>query len=72
MNPECSPTFYTVPENYPNSIHRSFILNTDNGHRERAFFQKFKAFGLGQTNWAEILGGILAISSQTIGAILAL
>jgi hypothetical protein len=45
---------------------------TDNGHPERAFFQKFKTFGLGQTNWAEILGGILAISSQTIGTILAL
>ena len=23
----------------------------DNGHPERAFFQKFKSFGLGQTNW---------------------
>ena len=29
---------------------------TDNGHPERAFFQKFESFGLGQTNWAEILG----------------
>ena len=28
---------------------------TDNGHPERAFFQKFETFGLGQTNWAEIL-----------------
>jgi hypothetical protein len=46
--------------------------STDNGHPERAFFQKFETFGLGQTNWAEILGGILAISSQTIGSILAL
>ena len=36
------------------------------------FFQKFETFGLGQTNWAEIWGGILAISSQTIGTILAL
>ena len=45
---------------------------TDNGHPERAFFQKFKTFGLWQTNWAEILGGILAISSQTIGTILVL
>ena len=44
----------------------------DNGHAERAFFQKFESFGLGQTNWAEILGGILGISSQTIGTILAL
>ena len=45
---------------------------TDYGNPERAFFQKFETFGLGQTNWAEILGGILAISSQTIGTILAL
>ena len=45
---------------------------TDNGHPERAFFQKFETFGLGQTNWAEISGDILAISSQTIGTILAL
>ena len=44
----------------------------DNGHPERAFFQKFETFGLGQTNWAEILGGTLAISSQTISTILAL
>ena len=49
---------------------RSKIM--DNGHPERAFFQKFESFGLGQTNWAEILGGILGISSQTIGTILAL
>ena len=48
------------------------IRYTDNGHPERAFFQKFETFGHGQTNWAEILGGILAISSQTIGTILAL
>ena len=27
----------------------------DNGHPNRAFFQKFETFGLGQTNWAEIL-----------------
>jgi hypothetical protein len=31
---------------------------TDYGHPERAFFQKLETFGLGQTNWAEILGGI--------------
>ena len=31
------------------------IWATDNGHPERAFFQKFETFGLGQTNWAEIL-----------------
>jgi hypothetical protein len=47
-------------------------LPTDNGHPERAFFEKFETFGLGQTNWAEILGVILAISSQTIDTILAL
>ena len=28
---------------------------TDYGHPERAFFQKFETFGLGQTNWAKIL-----------------
>ena len=50
----------------------TMVLASDNGHPERAFFQKFKTFGLGQTNWAEILGGILAISSQTIGTNLAL
>ena len=48
------------------------LVSTDNGHPERAFFQKFESFGLGQTNWAEILGGTLGISSQTIGTILAL
>ena len=56
------------PKKNPNTIFKP----TDNGHPERAFFQKFETFGLGQTNWAEILGGILAISSQTIGTILAL
>ena len=29
--------------------------STDYGHPERAFFQKFEIFGLGQTNWAENL-----------------
>ena len=29
--------------------------NTDYGHPDRAFFQKFETFGLGQTNWAEVL-----------------
>ena len=52
---------------------KNFMLpGTDYGHPEGAFFQKFETFGLGQTNWAEILVGILAISSQTIGTILAL
>ena len=50
----------------------SIVSNTDNGHPERAFFQTFETFGLGQTNWAEILWGILAISSQTSGTTLAL
>ena len=55
-----------------NEIQVLILCSTDNGHPETAFFQKFKTFGLGQTNWAEILGGILSISSQTIGTILAL
>ena len=45
---------------------------TDYGHPERVLIRKSQSFGLGQTNWAENLGGILAISSQTIGTILAL
>ena len=44
---------------------------TDYGHPERAFFQKFETFGLGQTNWVEILGGLWGISGQTISTILA-
>ena len=56
------------------SVYSLFTITapTDNGRPERAFFQKFESFGLGQTNWAEILGCILVISSQTIGTILAL
>ena len=52
-------TFY--PKNCKKKNNREFqmrkalITDTDNGHPERAFFQKFKTFGLGQTNWAEIL-----------------
>ena len=46
------------------------IIITDYGHPERAFFQKFETFGLGHTNWAEILRGILGISGQTISTIL--
>ena len=48
------------------------VVGTDYGHPERAFFQKFEIFGLGQTNWAENLWGIWAISGQTISTILAL
>ena len=51
---------------------KTIVYSTDNGHPERPFFQKFETFGLGQTNWAEILGCILVISSQTIGTILEL
>ena len=54
--------------NFPEGFDRT----TDNGHPERAFFQKFKTFGLGQTNWAEILWGIWGISGQTISIIQAL
>ena len=58
-------------------LHSSFVKApmgqcTDYGHPERAFFQKFETFGLGQTNWAEILWGIWGISGQTISTILAL
>ena len=45
---------------------------TEYEHPERAFFQKLETFGLGQTNWTEILGGIWAIYGQTISTILAL
>ena len=31
----------------------TFHPGTDYGHPERAFFQKFEIFGLGQTNWAK-------------------
>ena len=55
---------------------KSFSLTvgkfTDNGHPEGAFFQIFETFGLGQTNWAEILWGIWGIPGQTISTILAL
>jgi hypothetical protein len=33
----------------------SLVVYMVYGHPERAFFQKFETFGLGQTNWAEIL-----------------
>ena len=49
----------------------SLISPTDYEHPERPFFQKFETFGLGQTNWAEILG-IWGIFGQTISTILAL
>ena len=43
----------------------SGVKPTDNGHPERAFFQKSETFGLGQTNWAENIGGIWGIFGQT-------
>ena len=46
------------------------LKTTDYGHPERAFFLNFETFGLGQTNWAEILWAILGISGQTISTIL--
>ena len=55
-----------------NNNYLTIVSNTDYGHPERAFFQKFEIFGLGQTNWAENLWGIWAISGQTISTILAL
>ena len=45
---------------------------TDYGHPDRVFFQKFETFGLGHTNWAEILWGIWDICGQTISTFLAL
>ena len=66
--------FFRNPQTIPAKKAADFaylVHNTNNGHPERAFFQNFETFGLGQTNRAENLGGILAISSQTIGTILA-
>ena len=42
----------------------TFILSTDYGHPERAFFQRFETFGLGQTNWAEIFWDIGVFSAK--------
>ena len=56
----------------PSFSSKFLIPTTDYGHPDRAFFQKFETFGLGQTNWAEILWGIWGISGQTISTILAL
>ena len=33
----------------------AMVNYTDDGHPERAFFQKLETFGFGQTKWAEIL-----------------
>ena len=49
------------------------VWTTDNGHPEKAFFQKFETFGLGQANWAEIFEAFIwGIFGQTISTILAL
>ena len=40
--------------------------STDYGHPERAFFQNFWTFWLGQTFWAEIFWGIWGIFGQNI------
>ena len=50
----------------------SLVRTTDNGHPERDSIQNFKAFGLGQTKWAESLKGIWGFCGQTITTILAL
>ena len=54
------------------SISVCIARNTNYGHPERASFEKFKTFGLGQTNWAEIFWGILGIFGQSISSILTL
>ena len=38
-----------------NSTSVVMLKCTDCGHPERAFFQKLETFGLGLTNWAEII-----------------
>ena len=52
----------------------SLLLTHMHGLRtpRESFFQKFEAFGLGQTNWAEIFWGIWGIFGQTISTILTL
>ena len=52
----------------------SLLLTHMHGLRtpRESFFQKFEAFGLGQTNWAEIFWGIWGIFGKTISTILAL
>ena len=69
-------SFYVKDKTVCSFYTQKIDQTTDYGHPEIAFFQKIKSFGLGlglgQTNWAEILGGIWAISGQTISTILAL
>ena len=53
----------TVPEIIDSG---PMCMTTDNGHPERAFFQKFETFGLGQTIWADKFWGIWGIFSRFI------
>ena len=45
---------YRLPQNQNVVVLKQVPKTMDYGHPERAFFQKFETFGLGQTNWAEI------------------
>ena len=46
------------------------VKNTDYGHPDGAFFQKFETFELEQTNWVENFRGIWGIFGQTISTVL--
>ena len=54
----------TLPKNKASHMYKYLSMShcfptiTDYRHPERAFFQKLKTFGPGQTNWDEILCGI--------------
>ena len=48
------------------SADTGMIEATDNGQPERAFFQKLETFGLGQTNWAEILGAFWVFPAKLL------
>ena len=52
-------------------VYAQYVPRTTDAQRE-FFFQKSETFGLGQTNWAEILWCIWGISGQTVSTILAL
>ena len=66
---ECEVKGYT--KTFLCAVKMWFEPRTTDTQRE-LFFQKLEIFGLGQTNWAEILWGIWGISGQTISTILAL
>ena len=53
------------------NVYAQYVPRTTDAQRE-FFFQKSETFGLGQTNWAEILWCIWGISGQTVSTILAL